>query len=138
MDRSIQRPIADEPGTLRVLIVTRDPDDASQYETALVSAGGFVPVGRVFDGTSAVRCATIAQPDVVLLDAELPLMSGVMATQLICRRVPGVVVLVLTSSDTATASRVARRMGAHGCITANREPADVARAVRAAVPRLWR
>ena len=54
-------------------------------------------VGTARDGKSAIAQVKKLQPDVVLIDIEMPKMDGIMATKYICKYMPDIKVIVLTS-----------------------------------------
>jgi DNA-binding NarL/FixJ family response regulator len=54
-------------------------------------------VGEAENGEQAIRLAAERNPDVVLMDLLMPVLDGVAAIQAICRDVPGVEVVALTS-----------------------------------------
>lgn len=56
-------------------------------------------VGQAEDGQQAVELATSLQPDVVVMDVRMPVMSGIQATHLIREQLPDTRVLVLTAHD---------------------------------------
>ena len=82
----------------RVLVV----DDHDLFRTGLVnllSEQGVQVVGEAADGDTAVRVVQELAPDVVLMDLNMPGMSGVEATERIVSITPLARVVVLTISD---------------------------------------
>lgn len=53
-------------------------------------------VGQAADGQEACRLAQLAQPDVVVMDINMPVLDGVQATRHITNSSPGVGVIILT------------------------------------------
>lgn len=97
----------------------------------LRSAGGYTVVAEASDGVTAVQLAERHQPDLVVIEAELPELGGIEATAPIRSRVPESTIVVLTRS---AGSRLAVRAGADRSVpVASPDPAIVA-AVRAALP----
>lgn len=60
-------------------------------------------VGLATNGHEAVRLVEEHQPDVVLMDLQMPVMGGLQATQLIKKQWPAVTVVVLTTYATQQA-----------------------------------
>ena len=58
--------------------------------------GGFEVVGEAENGQEAVDAARELQPDVILMDINMPLLDGVQATSIITRNNPSSRVIVLT------------------------------------------
>lgn len=80
-------------------------------------------VGEAVDGAMAVELARRLQPDVVLMDIEMPGLNGVEATRRIVREVPDVKVIMLTMYQEENQGLEALRVGAMGylCKTARRD-----------------
>jgi YesN/AraC family two-component response regulator len=81
---------------IRVLIV----DDQGPVRKGLRSLLSFSPqvqvVGEAANGSDAVRLAAECQPDVVLMDIQMPVMDGLQATQHIKGQWPEIRVIALT------------------------------------------
>ena len=80
---------------IRILIA----DDSAAARDGLRSILGAYPdiqvVAEAVDGLEAVAEAERVQPEVILMDAQMPSMDGVEATRLIKQRLPHVMVLFL-------------------------------------------
>jgi DNA-binding NarL/FixJ family response regulator len=81
---------------IRVLIV----DDQSSARSGLKAVLAFYPnvlvIGEAENGQEAVQLVAEQQPDVVIMDLNMPLMDGVEATRLIKLRWPTIKIIVLT------------------------------------------
>lgn len=88
-------------------------------------------VEEVGDGREAVRAAIAQKPDVAIIDAAMPLLNGIDATQQIVRRVPDTRVLMLSMhSDEAYLTR-ALQAGATGYILKDSAGKDLLKGVEA-------
>jgi DNA-binding NarL/FixJ family response regulator len=74
----------------------------------------FEVVGEARDGNVAIQEALQLQPDLVLLDLSLPILSGIEATGQIKRRMPQIRVLAMSAHKTDEFVRHALRSGADG------------------------
>jgi CheY-like chemotaxis protein len=89
---------SDHRSATRVLIV----DDGASAREGLCALLATFPdievVAAVHDGSHAVALAHALQPDVVLLDARLPLLDGLTVTRLVKASAPTVRVIILSFS----------------------------------------
>jgi DNA-binding NarL/FixJ family response regulator len=81
----------------RILIVDDHPSFRATVRTLLV-ADGFEVVGEAADGSSALEAAKRLEPDLVLLDVQLPDMDGFAVANELSRRNGIGPKVVLTSS----------------------------------------
>lgn len=92
----------DETKTIRILLV----DDHALIRRGIKGQfslqPGFSVVGEALDGKQAVELATQLQPDLVLMDIDLPVMDGITATQEIKSSCLKTCVLALSAFDDDT------------------------------------
>ena len=116
--------------TVRVLVV----DDHDVLRAGLATVLGVDPdievVGEATDGAAAVRMARELDPDVVLMDVEMPGGDGITATARIARECPRSRVLVLTTFDLDDYVLGALRAGASGFLLKTTPPRELMAAVR--------
>jgi DNA-binding NarL/FixJ family response regulator len=116
-------------GRTRVMIVDDHPIWRQAVERDLTEAG-FEVVASVGDGETAVRLAPATRPDVVLMDLQLPAMTGVAATaDLVCAD-PSVRVLIFSSSGEDADVLAAAKAGARGYLVKSTAAAELIDAVR--------
>ncbi|WP_017573775.1 response regulator, partial [Nocardiopsis halotolerans] len=97
---------------------------------ALDSVGDFDVVADVADGSEAVDAAVRLAPDVVLMDARMPVMDGIEATRRLVAAAPRVRVLVLTTFDLDEVAFAAVRAGAGGFLLKDVRPEELESAIR--------
>lgn len=92
----------------------------------------FEIVGEASDGLEGVKRAKQLKPDVVLMDLNMPGLSGLEAMQLIVEDVPSTAVLMLTVSEEAEDLSTALRNGARGYLLKNIEADYLTSAIKKA------
>ena len=96
---------------LRLLIVDDAPHVRQDLRTALTLAGGIDVVGEASDGQEAVELASLLQPDVILMDLEMPVLDGYQAARQVRARCPACRVVALTVHGDEGARQKAFRAG---------------------------
>ena len=84
----------------RLLIVDDVPQVRAELRTLLSLAGELEIVGEAANGLEAVSQAAKLQPDVVLMDLEMPVMNGYQAAQKIKDQSPDCRVIAFTVHET--------------------------------------
>lgn len=115
----------------RVLVVDDDPDLAATLVEFL--AGDGYRADAVGDAGAALRAVAAAPPDVVLLDIELPGLSGVEALPALHAVAPGARVIVISGTSSEALARQALARGAYDFVTKPLDLAYLARSVETAL-----
>ena len=119
------------PGPVRILIA----DDHRLFRgglRALLSVSEHLEVvGEAGDGVQAVDLCAQLEPDLVVMDIQMPLLSGLEATRLILRgpHPPGVLIVSMFDDDDNVFA--AMQSGARGYLLKGAAPDDLLRAVEA-------
>ena len=87
-------------------------------------------VGEACNGMEAVELARELQPDVVVMDLQMPELNGIEATQRIVEESPHIGVLVLTMFEDDESVFAAMRAGARGYLLKGAEQEDMLAAIR--------
>src|SRR5690349_6662534 len=94
-----------------------------------LAAAGYDVVATTGEGRQAVRIAAAARPDVVVLDLQLPDISGVEVITGLAAEQPGVRILMLSASGEQQDVLDAMKAGATGYLLKSASPADFLDAV---------
>jgi DNA-binding NarL/FixJ family response regulator len=97
----------------------------------LGSLGDMEVVGEASTGEEAVALALAVQPQVVLMDIQMPQMHGIDATRAITQALPQVQVLMLTMFEDDDSVFAALRAGASGYVLKGARQEETLRAIRA-------
>ena len=114
---------------IRVLLADDQDLVRAGFRMILQSRPGVEVVGEATDGAEAVERARELQPDVVLMDVQMPGTDGLAATRTITAEQAARVV-ILTTFDRDDYLFEALRAGASGFLLKNAAPEDLIAAVR--------
>ena len=115
---------------IKVLIVDDHPLLRQGLSTLLELEGGINVVGQASNGPEALRLAAELQPDVILLDINMPGMNGIEVAKTVRKRHPEVAILVLTIHDNESYVNEMIRSGAKGYLLKDAEPSQVVQAIK--------
>jgi DNA-binding NarL/FixJ family response regulator len=116
---------------LRILVA----DDHPLFRGGLRALLGAVPetelAGEATTGEEAVALAAELQPDVIVMDLQMPGVSGVEATRRVLDTSPHVGVLIVTMFEDDYSVFAAMRAGAKGYVLKDTDEEDILHAIRA-------
>jgi DNA-binding NarL/FixJ family response regulator len=116
---------------LRILIADDHPLFRAGLRAMLTSATDMELVGEATNGEEAVSLAAELQPDLVVMDVQMPGTDGIEATRRITRDSPHVNILVVTMFEDDGTVFQAMRAGAKGYVLKGANYAEMLRAIRA-------
>jgi DNA-binding NarL/FixJ family response regulator len=114
---------------IRVLLI----DDHALVRSAVrqaISVPDVDVVGEASSAEEALEVAPALQPDLILMDLDMPGMSGVQAVRELAPRLPAAKIVMLTVSTSSRDLVDAMRNGAAGYLTKDVSPDALLRAVR--------
>lgn len=115
---------------IRVLIADDHPLYRDGLRTMLERAQETEIVGEATSGDEAITMADALQPDVTLMDVQMPGVNGIEATRRIVQASPHIGVLMLTMFADDDSVFAAMRSGARGYLLKGSERAEVLRAIQ--------
>jgi DNA-binding NarL/FixJ family response regulator len=116
---------------VRVLIADDHLHFRDGLRALLLSAPDAEVVGEAGDGEEAVRLAARLQPDVILMDLNMPGTGGIEATRRILHTSPHISVLVISMYEDDDSVFAALKAGARGYLLKGALKAEILRAIRA-------
>ncbi|HBN95357.1 MAG TPA: DNA-binding response regulator [Firmicutes bacterium] len=115
---------------MNVLIVDDHPLLRQGLSRLLELEGGINVVGQASNGIEALRLMDQLEPDVLLLDINMPGMNGIEVAKTVREKHPHTEVLVLTIHDNQSYVNEMIRVGAKGYLLKDAEPREVVHAIK--------
>jgi DNA-binding NarL/FixJ family response regulator len=123
-----------QPTSIRIVLADDQPMMRAGIAMLLSAQEGMEVVGEAGDGLEAVAMARDLEPDVVVMDLQMPRLDGVAATRQLTAddfaAAHTVKVLVLTVSSDEAEVFAALRAGASGYLVKDGAPTELATAIR--------
>lgn len=116
---------------IRVLVADDHPLVRRGMRAILGTTEDIEVVGEAANGRSAIEAAESLNPDVVLMDLQMPDLSGIEATRAIVENQPDVHILVVTLFQDDDSVFLALRAGARGYVLKDAEDDELRGAIRA-------
>ena len=115
---------------IQVIIADDHPMFRKGLVMLLTSLPGFVIVAEAEDGRQVVPLALEHQPDIILMDIQMPELDGIEATQQIVSRSPHIRVLILTMYNNDEFVFAAMKAGARGYLLKGADQDELLNAIQ--------
>lgn len=115
---------------LRVLIADDHPLFRKGMRALLIAAQDIEVVGEATTGQEVIELAATLQPDVILMDLQMPGINGIEATRQILHTSPHIRILVITLFEDDASVFSALRAGARGYVLKDAKEEEMLRAIR--------
>ncbi len=115
---------------IRVLLVDDHAVVRAGIRQFLETAGDILVEAEAGDGEEAIRLIELKMPDVVVLDIQMPKMTGIEVTRWIRAHYRSLAVLILTAYDDEPYALGVLQAGANGYVLKTASPQEIILAVR--------
>jgi two-component system nitrate/nitrite response regulator NarL len=114
---------------IKVLVVDDHPVVRKGISSCLMNKDNIKIVGEAVDGNDAMIKVKELQPDVVLMDIDMPQMDGLAVTEKLRKESPGIKVLILSTHSQRDYVLRIIRAGARGYVLKDAPPDDLVLAI---------
>ena len=116
---------------IRVVVADDHPVVRFGVKNMLESEPGFAVVGEAEDGDVAITETLELEPDILLLDVQMPRLPGLEALRAIMSKSPRVKIIMLTSTISTQQIIEALQIGARGIVLKDAAVGDLSKSMRA-------
>ena len=118
--------------TIRVLLIDDDPMVLATLQSYVATADDVAVVATGQHGDEALDLVRAHRPDLVIMDIQMPVLTGIDATKVLLANYPDLRIVLLTTFDEDEFLLEALDVGAAGFLLKNTSPQDLVQAIRRA------
>src|SRR5580698_6753228 len=118
-------------GNIRIVVADDHPVVRFGVKNMLQAEEGFEVVGEAEDGDTAITQTIELEPDILLLDLQMPRLPGLEALRAIMSKSPRVKIIMLTSTISTQQIIEALQIGARGIVLKDAVAGDLSKSLRA-------
>jgi len=115
---------------INILIVDDQKSVREQLQSFIDLVPDFQIAGMAEDAPKALKQLGLLQPDIILIDLEMPGMSGIKAIQIISKRYPECKIIVFSCHENSKYINQSLKAGAKGYLLKGTPPEDVIETIR--------
>jgi DNA-binding NarL/FixJ family response regulator len=113
------------PDRLRILVVDDSPAVLKSLCAWVDSQPRLHVIGVAGNGQEAINAARISHPDLVLMDLEMPVMSGLHAAEALKRELPEIKIAIISTHASEMWSEISLNCGAEAFLSKQRIPQEL-------------
>ncbi len=118
---------------IKIILVDDHKLVTQAYASMLNDVPGFIVTGQAYNGKEALILIENSPPDVVILDADMPVMTGAEALKIIHEKYPHIKVIILTMHKEMVYVSNFLINGAHAFLSKNCEMEELIKAIRTVI-----
>jgi len=115
---------------IKIVITDDHPSLRQGINTVLMQEKDMVVVGFAENGEQLLHLLENITPDLVLLDINMPVMSGIDATKIIKSKFPNIKVIIFSQYDDKRFVKRVLKVGANGYLLKSATSGELAKAIR--------
>ena len=96
----------------------------------VASLGPYEVVAKVENGSEAIKSVAIFNPDIVLMDVDMPVLNGLEATRQLKREFPNIKIIILTMHGDPALIKRMMELGADGFLLKNSDRSEFEEALK--------
>ena len=117
--------------TIKIFVADDHPLFLKGLKDTLAEEADFETIGSALNGQEALRHIIRLQPDVAILDLDMPLMNGVEVAKTLLEKRTNIKIVILSMHKDADIIRAAMALGIHGYVFKDDAVNELVKAIRA-------